>query len=406
MDSELTRQLIRLRLQDGRLPRDRAVELGFGPGSGQACDGCGAAITAHQTMTLRLDAADWSEIRFHDECFQIWEIERLKDPHPGRPGSTSAKKDRAASEGERSMRRRLASLILCGGVAVLGSACATKSFVETQVGATESKLTQQMSATETKLRETADRAGENRRAVDVADQRLNGLDLRVSEAGARASSAETRADLATGAARDVEARLSQRLASRNRYRLLDTKFVYFDSGQTEIRSQDVNELEDVAKALTADPNATLELQGFADSRGSDRYNRELSRERVEAVMRYLVQRHGIELRQLGAIPMGKVALGAGEKASPEALARARRVDIRLLAPWSSWEDAQSQIAPTAPAQTVTVIPAPRGPATISALPVQAKPMQPPQPARIDGPPRGRLLEFLKTIRPKELGGEE
>ena len=326
------------------------------------------------------------------------------------------------------MTRRLASLILCGGVAVLGSACATTSFVEKQVSATESKLTQQMTATETnltrqmtttetnlteraavqetKLRETADRAGESRQAIDTADQRLNGLDLRVGEVGARASGAETRADLATRAARDAEARLSQRLASRNKHRLLDTKFVYFDSGQTEIRSQDVNELEDVAKVLTADPNAILELQGFADSRGSDQYNRELARERVEAVMRYLVQRHGIELRQLRAISMGKVALGAGEKASPEALARARRVDIRLLAPWSSWEDAQSQIDPTAPEPTVTVIPAPRGPSTISALPVQAEPMQPPQAARIDAPARGRLPEFLKTITPKDLGGEE
>src|SRR5213593_2199779 len=127
------------------------------------------------------------------------------------------------------MTRRLASLILCGGVAVIGSACATKSFVQKQVSATESKLTQQMTATETnlteraalqetKLRETADRTGESRQAIDVADQRLNGLDLRVSEVGARASSAETRADQATGAARDVEARLSQRLASRNSYR--------------------------------------------------------------------------------------------------------------------------------------------------------------------------------------------
>jgi outer membrane protein OmpA-like peptidoglycan-associated protein len=308
------------------------------------------------------------------------------------------------------MTRRLASLILCGGVAVLGSACATKSFVETQVSATESKLTERAALQETKLRETADRAGESRQAIDVADQRLNGLDMRVGEVGARASSAETRADLATGtardAARDVEARLSQRLASRNRHRLLDTKFVYFDSGQTEIRSQDVNELEYVAKALTADPNAILELQGFADSRGSDRYNRELARERVEAVMRYLVQRHGIELRQLRAISMGKVALGAGEKASPEALARARRVDIRLLAPWSSWEDAQSQVNSTAPEPTVTVVPAPRGTATISALPVQAEPMQPPQAAPIDAPARGRLLEFLKTITPKDLGGAE
>src|SRR5438128_4527868 len=303
------------------------------------------------------------------------------------------------------MTRRLASLILCGGVAMLGSACATKSFVEKQVSATESKLTQQMTATETnlteraalqetKLRETADRAGESRQAIDIADQRLNGLDLRVGEVGARASSA-----------RDAEARLSQRLASRNRHRLLDARFVYFDSGQTEIRSQDVDELEYVAKALTADPNAILELQGFADSRGSDRYNRELARERVEAVMRHLVQRHGIELRQLRAISMGKVALGAGEKASPEALARARRVDIRLFAPWSSWEDAQSQI-PAAPEPTVTVTPAPRGPSTISALPVPAERVQPPQAARIDAPAAGRLDEFLKTITPKDLGGDQ
>src|SRR5437762_11934491 len=144
------------------------------------------------------------------------------------------------------MTRRLASLILCGGVAVLGSACATESFVQKQVSARESVLTQQMTATdtnltersalqETKLCETADRAGESRQAIDVADQRLNGLDLRVRDVGARASSAETQADQATGVAHDVEARLAQRLAGRNRHRLLDTKFVYFDSGQTEIR---------------------------------------------------------------------------------------------------------------------------------------------------------------------------
>ena len=301
------------------------------------------------------------------------------------------------------MTRRLASLILCG--AVLGSACATKSFVQEQVSATESKLAERAALQETKLRETADRTGESRQAIDVADQRLNGLDLRVSEMGARASSAETRVDQATGAARDVEARLSQRLASRNSYRLLETKLIYFDSGQTEIRSQDTNELEYVAKALTADPNAILELQGFADSRGSDGYNRELARERVEAVARYLVLRHGIELRQLRAISIGKVALGTGEKASPEVLARARRVEIRLFAPWSSWEDAQSQI-PTAPEQTVTVTPAPRGPATISALPVQAEPVQPPQATLVDAPAPGRLDEFLKTITPKDLGGEK
>jgi outer membrane protein OmpA-like peptidoglycan-associated protein len=292
------------------------------------------------------------------------------------------------------MTRRLVSLILCGGVATLGGACATKSFVQEEVGATERRITEQMTTTENlqeaKLRETADRVGETRQAVDVADQRINGLDLRVREAGARAGGAET-------GARDVEARLSQRLASRNRYRLVETKSVYFDSGQTEVRSQDADELESVAKALMADPNAVVELQGFADVRGSDRYNRELARERVEAVMRYLVQHHGIELRQARAISMGKVTLATGEKPSPEILAKARRVDIRLLTPWSSWEDSLSEVDSTAPEPSATVSPAPLGSETISAVPVRVTPVQP-------APVRRGVPEFLKTITPSDLGG--
>ena len=264
---------------------------------------------------------------------------------------------------------------------MLGSACATKSFVEKQVSAAERQLTLQIAATEATL---TDRAGETRRAIDVADQRLNGLDLRVGEVSARVSNAEARADL----------------AGRNRHRVMDTKSVYFDSGQIEIRRQDLDEVEAVAKALAADPNTILELQGFADPRGSDRYNRDLARERVEAVMRHLVRRHGIELRQLRALAMGEVAPGAGEKASPEVLATARRVDLRLLAP-SSWEHAQGQ---TAPEPAATVVPPPRGPATISALPGQAEPMPPEPAARIDAPGRERLPEFLKTITPQDLGG--
>lgn len=289
------------------------------------------------------------------------------------------------------MTRRMVFFLLCGGVAALGAACATKDFVRQEVGASERKLGDQMTATETsqdaKLRETSDRVGETRQAIDQADQRLNGLDLRVGEAGARASSAETRAS-------ETEARLSQRLAGRNRYRLVETKVVYFDSGQTEVRSQDAGELESVAKALTEDPNAVLELQGFADPRGNERYNRELARERVEAVMRYLVQRHGVELRQVRAIAMGKAAVAAGEKPSADDLARARRVDIRFFTTWSSWEDNLGQIDSTSPEHTAA--PAPQGSATVTS-------MQPPQP--VDAPARVGLPEFLKTLTPGDLGGK-
>jgi outer membrane protein OmpA-like peptidoglycan-associated protein len=351
------------------------------------------------------------------------------------------------------MTRQLASLIL-GGFTILGSACATKDFVEKQMSATEAKLTQQATATETKLtervdlqetklRETADRVGAGRQAIDAASQQLKGLDTRVGEMGVLATGAKTRAE----AAHDANARLSERLARRNSYRLLETRFLYFERDRAEIRNQDITELEEVAKVLKADVNAVLELQGFADPRGSDRYNYELARERADAVTRYLVQRHGIELRQVRAVSMGKVALVAGEKPSTEALAKARRVDIRLLTPWSSWEDAgQIQTGQAAPAEAATVtLPAPREseqptPAATVVPPLQPGPTQGMQVSRADagsagaaspmnaepdqpatrkkvpprsgpgdelknGAPGGALVEFLKNLSPADLGGK-
>jgi len=274
-----------------------------------------------------------------------------------------------------------------------------------QMTATQTQLTERTDLQETKLRDTVERTGENRRSVDAADERLRGLDTRVGEVGSVAEGAKTRADRATVLAQDAESRLAQRFAGRNKYRLMDTKSVYFGSGQIEFRSQDVSELDEVAKALAADPNAILELQGFADSRGSDRYNRELARERVEAVVSYLVQQHGVELRQLRGIAMGKAPL-AGEKPSAEALARARRVDVRLFTPWSSWEDAQAQSgAWVSNSDPATAAPATKAPATMAGVPDQIEPSLLPRAALEDPPTRRRLTELLRTITPLDLGAE-
>jgi outer membrane protein OmpA-like peptidoglycan-associated protein len=307
---------------------------------------------------------------------------------------------------------RLATVVLCGTVAVLG--CATKSYVNEQVTGAETKLAQQVADTqaslgnradtqETKLGEVSAHTGENRQAVEAADQQLKGLDTRVTEVDAVAADARARAEHATATTRDAEARLAQRLAGRNSYRVLDTKAVYFDSGRIDLRTQEVTTLDEVAKALAADPNAILELRGFADTQGSDRYNRELTRERIEAVMRYLMQHHNVELRQMQGIPMGKIALPAGGKATSETLAQARRVDLRVLAPWSSWEDRtavdQSPVGsppPATAASSVTEAP--------SALPREVQQSDAPPATELDSPARARLPALLRTLTPRDLGG--
>jgi hypothetical protein len=111
--------------------------------------------------------------------------------------------------------------------------------------------------------------------------------------------------------------------------------------------------------------------------------------------------------------MGKVALVAGEKPSTEAFAKARRVDIRLLAPWSSWEDPLTQSDHTAPAQTSTVDPSAEAgaasPKSIeddqpATLKISDRPGHDRDALKNDAPGKA-LREFLKTISPKELGGE-
>jgi outer membrane protein OmpA-like peptidoglycan-associated protein len=307
------------------------------------------------------------------------------------------------------MRRQTVFWALCSSFTVLTGGCATENFVHTQLGASESRLTQRADTQEAKLRETETKLRETEAKLRETEAKLRDTADRADEVDALASDARARAI----SAHDAQARLAQRLADRNKFRLLDTGAIYFDSGKTDIRDRDATELEDAAKILKGDANAILELQGFADPRGNDRENNELARERVEAVIRYLVQRHGIELRQLRAVAMGKEAPAGGEKPSTEALAKARRVDIRLLVPWSSWEDPLTPIDATAPAQTSTVDPSTEAPSASrveddqpATLQMSARPARNGDALKNDAPGKVSLREFLKTFSPKELGGTD
>lgn len=239
------------------------------------------------------------------------------------------------------MKRVTVSLILCGGIALLASACATKDFVRTTVGTSETRLSQRVDGQETRLKETSDQTAANSQAIEANKQQvqgqIQGLDGKVGEVRTLATDAQKKAESASEAVRDADTRLqalNSRVANRNKFAMVETRTVYFDFDKANLKDDGVNELEDIAKALKNDINSIVELQGFADARGTDRYNYNLTRERVDAVARYLVTRGGIDVRRIHSVGMGKVALAAGERGNNETYAKARRVDIRLLSPQS------------------------------------------------------------------------
>ena len=225
------------------------------------------------------------------------------------------------------MKSPIAALIVCGTAALLLQACATKGFVRDQVGSTESRFAQRANAQQDQLRQTNDQVAANA-------QRLQGLDGRVGDVAGIAEGARRDAANVMTAQKEAEEASKQRFANRNKYSPLEQKTIYFDFDKADLKDESINELNEIAQALKADPNAVLELQGFADPRGSDRYNYQLTRERVDAVTRFFVQRHGIDLRRIYAVGMGKQAAGPGEKATRDSLAKSRRVEVRVLAPQS------------------------------------------------------------------------
>jgi outer membrane protein OmpA-like peptidoglycan-associated protein len=235
------------------------------------------------------------------------------------------------------MKHVAATLMLCGGIAVLASACATKEYVRTTVGTSEAKLTQRVDGHETQIKDNSAKTASNTQGVEANQKQIQALDGRVGEVNTVATDAKKQAESASEAVRDADARLqtlNTRVANRNKYAMVETKTVYFDFNKADLKDEGMNELEEIAKALNADVNAVVELQGFADARGADRYNYQLSRERVDAVARYLVTRGGIDIRRIHSVGMGKVVLAAGERAGNDVYAKSRRVDIRLMSPQS------------------------------------------------------------------------
>jgi outer membrane protein OmpA-like peptidoglycan-associated protein len=230
------------------------------------------------------------------------------------------------------MKRFLVTVMISGSALVLFQACATKGFVREQVGSTETRMGQRADAQDTQLRQTTERATANAQAIEATGQRVQGLDTRLGEVATTADGAKRDVASVASAQKEAEEGWRQRFANRNKFSPLEEKTIYFDFGKADLKDDGINELGEVARALKADPNAVLELQGFADPRGSDRYNYQLTRERVDAVTRYLVQRHGIDLRRIYAVGMGKLAPAPGEKTSRDTLAKSRRVEVRVFAP--------------------------------------------------------------------------
>ncbi len=101
--------------------------------------------------------------------------------------------------------------------------------------------------------------------------------------------------------------------------------VHFDFNKSKIRPADAAVLDEAATTLKANPNVTVNVNGYCDAVGGDAYNLKLSDRRADAVVDYLVKA-GIPSSHLIAHGYGKTDFVATNDTA-DGRAQNRRVEL-------------------------------------------------------------------------------
>jgi peptidoglycan-associated lipoprotein len=210
--------------------------------------------------------------------------------------------------------RKIAAALAGAVVLTLGlSGCATKSYVQDQVG-------QAAKVSEAKI-------GEVQKQVEATQ--MDVAALKTSDADQNAKLSEL-----SDTARDALAR------AQEAGKLAKGKFLYevtltdesvkFGFDRSELSKEAKAALDAFAKNLLAEnKNVYVEVQGHTDNIGTPDYNLHLGQARAEAVMRYLNIQHGFPLHRMNAISYGSAKPIADNK-TRAGRAQNRRVTLVVL----------------------------------------------------------------------------
>ena len=101
--------------------------------------------------------------------------------------------------------------------------------------------------------------------------------------------------------------------------------VHFAFNKAKIRPEDMPVLDEAAETLRAHPDMRVEVNGYTDAIGSEKYNLRLSERRAEAVVAYL-EGKGISRDRLIPQGFGKTNFVASNDTA-EGRAQNRRVEL-------------------------------------------------------------------------------
>jgi len=260
---------------------------------------------------------------------------------------------------------------------------ARKKYVQRQTQPIRDRVNEldELTAANTKMIKDVDSRAQQ--GIQLASNKANEADQHAIDAGNRAQQAQNTAQQATTRLQTVE----QVVGNIDQYKAATQTEIRFKPGQSVLRKNAKQALDDMATPLKGQRGYIVEVQGFSAGHGQAAIQN--SQKMADSVVRYLVLNHEIPVYRIYVVGMGNAPLPTTEEgAKPKRITGGRvevsllKNDLEQLASNSSSSAAPASSAPasSAPASTSPSqgAPASNTPTTPQSQPAQPQPPQSPQ----------------------------
>jgi len=202
--------------------------------------------------------------------------------------------------------------------------CATKNYVKQSIQPVDQKIDQ------------VDKSSQSRDSSQVAD--INKTNQTVDEDGKKLSATDEIAKTADSTSKGAMAKANQNtkdlndlrnvVANIDDYKPANQVVVHFGINKDTLTKDETAKLDEVATQIGSVQRYFITVEGFTDQTGSTARNDQLSRERANQVISYLVGSHDIPVYRIHMVGLGEQKLideGKGKKAREAS----RRVEITI-----------------------------------------------------------------------------
>lgn len=238
--------------------------------------------------------------------------------------------------------QRLSMVLAMSAVLVATSGCATKKYVASSVKTSSDALTARIDTNEGEMKEIRDTLDKK---VTTVDGRVTALDSKTTEGmnslktdvsgvrtdvqnvDRRAADARTAADRA---ATNVNT-LDKKFQGRNMFDVTKEQAIQFKFDSAKLDEQYMSVLDEIADAVSQNPDAIVVLEGRTDSTGAKDYNVKLGERRIDAVKRYLAVEKNVPIYKIHEISFGSEKPLAENK-TKDGREKNRAVTIAVMIP--------------------------------------------------------------------------